>query len=217
MPTSPSTRTLAASSSCSSTCSAAEAALLEKPDVAVEIADRRERVVVRALGMRAVAPRAVGDVADTLDLDAVRDQLVSRRDDVGDHEVQALHAPGRHLADPGADRDRARRALRGQLDDPEVVSGAVVDVQVESHLLDVERLRAVDVRDGNDDEFELVVHVRPPVSENGASVVRPYARAELICEADSVGPVIRRLDEADAQRLLELRLRNRAFMAPFEP
>jgi hypothetical protein len=47
--------------------------------------------------------------------------------------------------------------------------------------------------------------------------VRPYARAELICEADTVGHVIRRLEEADAERLLELRLRNRAFMAPFDP
>jgi len=32
-----------------------------------------------------------------------------------------------------------------------------------------------------------------------------------------VGHVIRRLEEADAERLLELRLRNRAFMAPFDP
>src|SRR3954452_535500 len=165
MPMSRSTPTRAASSSCSSTSSAVEAALLEEPDVPVEVADARERVVVGAFGMGAVAPRAVCDVADIVDLDAARNQLVSRRDDVGDHEMQALHAPGRHLADPGADRDRARRALRAQLDNAEVVSGAVVDVQFESHLLDVERLRAVDVGDGDDDELELVVHVRPPWSE----------------------------------------------------
>ena len=47
---------------------------------------------------------------------------------------------------------------RRQLHDAEVFVGLVVDVDVEAHLVGVERLGTVDVRDRNHHELELEVH-----------------------------------------------------------
>jgi hypothetical protein len=53
---------------------------------------------------------------------------------VGDDELQALHRPGLGLHDPGADRDRARRARRRELHEAHLVADPVVVVGVEADL-----------------------------------------------------------------------------------
>src|SRR5579863_2328171 len=52
--------------------------------------------------------------------------------------------------------------MRIQLDDTEVLACAVVDDEIEAELVHVERLRAIDVRDGDDHKFESPVHRQPP-------------------------------------------------------
>ena len=82
------------------------------------------------------------------DLDSALDELGAGGLDVGDDEVQAPHGAGRRIRDPRADGYRARRARWRHLHDAKRIAGAVVDVQVEAHLLDVEGLGPVDIRDG---------------------------------------------------------------------
>ena len=60
--------------------------------------------------------------------------------------MQAVERARRHLLVLAHDGDRAGRARRDQLDDPEVLAGAVVDEQLEPDLIDVESLGAIDVR-----------------------------------------------------------------------
>ena len=111
---------------------------------------REARRTFRSRGVRdrAPAPACPPRSGKVADLDAAADELGARRLDVGDDQVRAPERARRRVGDPRADRDRARRARRRQLDDPELVAGAVVDVQGEADLVDVERLGAVDVRDG---------------------------------------------------------------------
>jgi hypothetical protein len=68
-------------------------------------------------------------------------------------------APGeRSSPGPGAEGDRARGAGRRDLHEAQLVRDLVIVVGVEAGLLDVERLRAVDVGDGEGDQLEPVVH-----------------------------------------------------------
>src|SRR5918994_711171 len=83
--------------------------------------------------------------------------------------ARARVTPGR--GPPGASARSALRGVVGQLlqrpavavgvperhEAPPLVHGAVM-VGVEAELLDVELLRAVDVADGHEDEFDLPVH-----------------------------------------------------------
>ena len=57
--------------------------------------------------------------------------------------------PGCLACTPLVDRDRARRAGRGQLHEPDLLADREIVVGGEADLLDVERLRPVDVRDGD--------------------------------------------------------------------
>jgi hypothetical protein len=87
--------------------------------------------------------------------------------DVGDDQVQAPDRTGHRRV--AHERDRAGRSGRGQLHDPEVLTGAVVDVQLKAGFLDVEVLGAVHVRDRNHHQLKLPVHGLP-------SLVRRKAR-----------------------------------------
>ena len=132
--------------------------LLQDPAVAVGVAEVGERAVVGVLGVRARRPAVRRHVPDLAHLDAAADELGARRLDVGDDEVRAAVGARRRVGDPDPDRERARRAGRGDLDDAELLVRLVVDVEVEAALLDVELLGAVDVRDGDQHELELEIH-----------------------------------------------------------
>src|SRR3954453_84714 len=107
--------------------------LLQQPGVAVRIAEAGEGAVRGAIGGRAadagagmepVAQRAL--MEDLADVDAAGDEVSARGVDVADDQVHALGRTGRGAGRVRAELDRARRAGRGELDDPEaVVAGEV--------------------------------------------------------------------------------------------
>src|SRR5438876_270036 len=122
--------------------------LLDRPVVAVRVLEEEERVPRPALAVR---PDAVVDVLDVAGLEAALDHVGASCLDVRDDQLQSwLH--------PAPDRDRARRAWRGQLDDPHLLPETLVDVDVETQLLRVELLRPVDVRNRDDHDLELEIH-----------------------------------------------------------
>ena len=141
--------------------------LLQQPAVAVRVAERGERAVAGVIGRGAAdaAARAVGlelsagrpGVEHLADLGTAGGELVARGLDIGDDQVQALGRAGRGRRDVRAELDRARRARRRELDDPEAVIEGEVGVEPPSEP-PVELLRAVDIRDGDDDHLELHVH-----------------------------------------------------------
>ena len=120
---------------------------------------------------------AGGPVVERLaGINALAGQLRVGGGDVGDDEVQAVQRARLHLdRRVGHHRDRALGPVRLQLDDPEV-AGGVVDDQVEAALVEIERLGAIDIRDGNDDEFELVVH-----GSSSFLLSSPAVLADLLC------------------------------------
>src|SRR5215211_888107 len=104
-------------------------------------------------------------VLDLADLDAALQELGPGGVDVVHHQVEGLDRAGGGVDDADPDADRAGRAGRGQLHDPEAVAEALVEVGVEPDLLGVEGLGPVDVADGDGDQLELHSHGRgcPPV------------------------------------------------------
>src|SRR5262245_23629690 len=134
---------------------------LKEPGVAVWILEGRERPV--AVARRVQPGRLAGraEVERLADLGTADEQLITSLHDVADAQVQAVERSGRHRADALADRDRAGRTGRDELDDPEVRTGRVarVDQQLEAALVDVEGLRAIDVTDRHDDELKRPIHV----------------------------------------------------------
>src|SRR5262249_37440280 len=75
-----------------------------------------------------------------------------------DDKVEALGRAGRGRRDVRAELDRALRAGRRELHDPEAVIEAEVGVEPPTEV-PIELLRVVDIRDGNDDGLELQVDV----------------------------------------------------------
>src|SRR3954447_14424647 len=133
--------------------------LLDRPAVPVRVAEEEERVPRATV---AVLPLAVLEEPDRCRLDALPDELGAGGLDVRDAELQTLEGAGRQAREPRPDRDRAGRAGRRQLDDPEVVTEGPVDVEMEATLLLVERLRPVDVGHRDDDQLEREIHRFPP-------------------------------------------------------
>ena len=142
--------------------------LLQQPAVAVRVAERGEGAVAGVIGRGAAdaTARAVGlelsarrpGVEHLADLDTAGGELVARSLDVGDDQVEALGRAGRGRRDVRAELDRAPRAGRRELDDPEAVIEGEVGVEPPPEP-PVELLRAVDIRDGDDDHLELHVDV----------------------------------------------------------
>src|SRR6185312_8607809 len=116
-------------------------AFLENPCVAVGVAEVCEAGVVRAMRIHTEAepsaPLAGFDflVPDGRHTDTVVDQLVAHRDDVVDDEVQTLHRTGWRVGQPGAELYRGIRPGWGELQDPEIGCGGVVDVEREAQLV----------------------------------------------------------------------------------
>src|SRR3954452_10956851 len=131
---------------------------LHEPDVAVGTGEVEERRVAPPFGIDAVGAAARSEVVGITRCDAALDELRMRSLDVRDAQVEALERAGLHLADSGPDRDRARGAGRRHLHDPEVLPRARVDLEAEAELVEVERFRTVDVRNGPDHQFERPIH-----------------------------------------------------------
>src|SRR4029450_2952804 len=134
-------------------------AFLDRPAVAVGVAEEHERVPWAAGAVDAVGALVVLDLAD---LDARLGQLGTGGLDVGDDQLQALDRAGGHLDDPLADDDRAGRPGRGQLHDVHVVADPGVVVDGEPGLLAVEALGPFHVGDRDDHHLELPVHAASP-------------------------------------------------------
>ena len=93
------------------------------------------------------------------DLGTAGDELVACRLDVGDDQVEALGRARRGRRDVRAELDRARRAGRRELDDPEAVVEGEIGVQPPPQA-PVEALGAIDVGHRNDDDLELQIDRR---------------------------------------------------------
>lgn len=93
---------------------------------------------------------AAGVVEHLGRVDAVRDEFGARSLDVGDDQVQALGEAGRRRGDVPAEDDRAPGARRRELDYAVAVTVGIVGVEPPPEPA-VELLRAVDIRDGDDE------------------------------------------------------------------
>src|SRR3954453_17528300 len=101
---------------------------------------------------------------DLADVDATVAERCLRGVDIGDDDLHALYRPRLGVGDAATERDRARRTRRRELYESDVVAHLVIVVGVEADLLDVKGLRAIDVSDGNGDEFELPIHLSIPLA-----------------------------------------------------
>ncbi len=166
-----------------STSGQARCDLLQQPAVAVGIAERGERAVAAMLGIRTAdpePPKQVGlvragvhpaAVVERLaDRDTAAKQLFAGGLHVGDDQVQALGGAGCRRGDVLAEDDRAPRARRRELDHAEVFTVVVVGVEPPTEP-SVELLRAVEIRDGDDDYLKLHVHFRGIAPLSGSLLV----------------------------------------------
>src|SRR5579872_2645730 len=108
------------------------------------------------IGLIGARVHAVGVVEYLTDLDAATQQLFARRFDVVDDQIQALRGTWRHPSHIPAEDDGTAGTRRCKLNHAKIVPVVIVGVEPPSELR-VESLRAVDVRDGDDDNFKLHV------------------------------------------------------------
>ena len=87
-------------------------------------------------------------------VDARTDELGARCLDVGHNEVESLCRARRGRCDPRTEVDRARRARRRVLQDPEYLPLVDLSVKLPAQVA-IEPLGAIDVRNGDDNNFEL--------------------------------------------------------------
>src|SRR3954470_3975417 len=115
--------------------------LLHRPAVAVGVAEEDEPAPVEVLHIA--------------DLDTAPGQLLARRFRIVHAELEALDGPRPHLAQPGADRDRAGGARWRELHESDGIADHVIVVRVEAGLLGVEGLGPVHVGYRHLHELEL--------------------------------------------------------------
>lgn len=141
--------------------------LLEHPAVAVRVAERGVGAIAGAVRIRsghpALGPGAVEHpalvVEHLTDLHAAAGELGPGRLNVGDDEVKSLGGARCGGGEPRTEDNRARRAGRGHLDDPEVLTTRDVGVEPPPQAL-IETLGPVDIGDRHHNDLELHVHVR---------------------------------------------------------
>jgi hypothetical protein len=100
-------------------------------------------------------------VPDRADAHTALGQLAVCGFDVGDHQIRGARRPGRRVGQADAELDRAGRARRRELDDPEAGRGVIVDVEGEAGLLGVEGLGPLDIGGSEGEHLQLVVHQAP--------------------------------------------------------
>jgi hypothetical protein len=93
------------------------------------------------------------------DRNTTRDQFFARSLNAGDNQVEALRRAGLSRRDVGAELNRTPRAGRRELDDAEAVIEGEIGVEPPPELPE-ELLRAIDIRDGDDDRLKLQVESR---------------------------------------------------------
>ena len=93
------------------------------------------------------------------DLDTAGNELFARSIDIGNDQVETLGRARRGRRYLRAELDRAPRAGRRELDDPESVVEWEICIEPPPKLC-VKRFRAINIRDWNDDHLELHVHFR---------------------------------------------------------
>ena len=108
--------------------------------------------------MKAAAPAFWAVVEEFADLDAGGDQLAPGGHEVG-NDQERLGRTGSGRRNVLAEMDRAAGARRRELDQAKIFAGGAVNVEPPSDPL-VKLLRAVDVRNGDDDDLELHVNSR---------------------------------------------------------
>src|SRR4029077_21033509 len=111
----------------------------------------------KEVGLVRAVVHAAGVVERFADLDAKTEQLFAGGLDVGDDQVQALGRTGRCRGNVLTEDNRAPGARRRELDHAVVFTA--IEVRVEAPPKPrVELLRAVNIRDRDDDYLELHVH-----------------------------------------------------------
>jgi len=120
-------------------------------DVAKKLSSDRGLVAAQVLE-RAGAP-ALAAVEDAYG------ELDARGRNVGDNQVQALRRAGHGRRHVRAELDRATRAGRRELNDPKAVIEAKISVEPPTEL-PVKLLRALNIRDWDDDDLELQLDSR---------------------------------------------------------
>ena len=149
---------------------------LEHPAVTVGVVERRVRGVAAVVRIGSERPRlgagsegaAFGVVEDLAHRGTALHHVGPGRLDVGDDEVQASgQARCGRRRQARAEVDRAHRTRRCHLDDAEVIVECEVGV-LPPVQRSVELLRAIDVGDGDADDFELGVHGLAPSLRRGS-------------------------------------------------
>src|SRR4051794_38949270 len=140
-----------------------------------------EGVAVRIGEVRSLD--AAAEVLDVADLDTSADELGACLGDVLHDQVQAPDTARFTGVDvqPSPEPDRAARALRSQLDDPDALAGLHVEVLLEAELVGIEGDGSVHVRNRERDEFQLHAHrSQAPLSGCGPRdhAIRPPRLAE---------------------------------------
>src|SRR6202011_4387014 len=93
------------------------------------------------------------------DLDTSGKELFASSFNLGNDQVETLGRARRGRRHLRAELDRAPRARRRELDDPESVVEWEICIKPPPKLC-VKRFRAINIRDWNDDHFELHIHSR---------------------------------------------------------
>ena len=158
-------------------------ALLERPGVAVGVGEVGEAGVVAALRVQPGAPAAGPRldrvlVPDGADGDAAGDESRPRAGNIGRDEMQVVHPAGSSRPDQ---LHRSGRSGRGELYDPELGGGVVVDVEGEAGLFGVEGERTVDVADRKRNDFQR--KRRPDRGVEAARQEVPDQRRDLVAGA----------------------------------
>lgn len=125
---------------------------------------------------------------DLAGLDAASDEVLSRRIDVRDDDLQALLRPWGHLGDAGSDHDGAGGTGGRELNEAQFLVHLGIDVGVEADLVDLEGFRPVDVGDGHCHQLKPKVH-GGKLAQGSPTPVAPPAGATVEWSWPAQAPV----------------------------